>query len=155
VPRRERTEYLRAYREAHREKAKATTRAWRAADAEREKASKRASYLRHRGRRLEAMRAYGAANAPKLTEYRKAWLRANPETARLYAAKILLSAATGLRFSQIPQPLAEAKASWLAVIREVRASGMEARQGGDGTAPSRSDDSPTAEGGDAHTEGGR
>jgi hypothetical protein len=34
------------------------------------------------------------------------------------------------------------------------ASGMEARQGGN-EVPSRSDDSPTAEGGDAHTEGDR
>jgi hypothetical protein len=45
---------------------------------------------------------------------------------------------------------------WLWVTGDVvpdsafAASGMEVRQGGDGTAPSRSDDSPTAEGGDAH-----
>jgi hypothetical protein len=36
-------------------------------------------------------------------------------------------------------------------IRRLRASGMEAHQGGN-EVPSRSDDSPTAEGGDAHTE---
>lgn len=127
--RRDRTEYLRAYREGNREKARQTTREWRAANPERAKASQRASYKRHRKKRQEAQRAYRTANSAKAMARNKAWRAANPGKAIVHDAKTLLAAATGLPIRQVPRALALAKAAQLGVIRAVRAAqGMQLRE---------------------------
>jgi hypothetical protein len=138
MKRRDRTEYMRAYRESRREQAKEYARAWRADDPDRARATQRASYLRYRDSRIAANKRYVAAHSAELNDYRKKWLASDPDRERLYAAKRLIRAATGMRIASIPSELAEAKAAQLAVIRAVKraAQGMPPegprREGGSG-----------------------
>lgn len=122
MARRDRSEYLQAYRAANREKAAACTREWRRADPERARQSQRASYLRNRDKCREAMREYQRSRPVETQARIERWRAANPERALLIDAKVLLSAATGIRIAEVPLALAEAKAAQLAVVRALRAA---------------------------------
>lgn len=118
---RDRTEYLRKYREAHREEAKAYARRYRAEHPDKTAASKRATYLKNRPKRLAAMQAWSAAQSAEAKRARKtAWRTANPDKALVIDAKILLATAAKCRILDLPPVLIEAKTAQLKVLRALR-----------------------------------
>lgn len=74
--------YMRAYREANRERLRAASRARYAADPERFKAEVKTHRAAHPEKKLAWDRAYRAANAERVAAYHRDWNEANAERKR-------------------------------------------------------------------------
>lgn len=105
-----RAEYMRQYREAHREKAKRYAKDYRngkrGTTRERVLEMQRASYMRNREENLARMKEYRERTMPERVAAIKRWLDANPDKKDLYAAKANLSQQYGLKVRDIPDDLA-------------------------------------------------
>jgi hypothetical protein len=87
---------------------------------ERDRASKRAYQERNREKMRERGREWAKMNPEKVKECNRTWRENNPEKRALYHAKWIVGTAVGVASKDAPLDLAEAKASQLLVVREIK-----------------------------------
>jgi hypothetical protein len=100
-------------------------RAYRAANADIVNARALERYYRDRDKINERGKGYRERNYEKIYARIERWRKAHPERVRLYGVKTLIKEATGMRYSDIPDDLAEAKALQLEIARWVREASRE------------------------------
>lgn len=78
----------RRYRQANRERVRASKRAWAAANPDAMRAMKRRDYLRHKDRRAAASRAWRLANPEKARDAVRRWTTRHPDAQRDMQRKV-------------------------------------------------------------------
>jgi hypothetical protein len=114
-------EYHRLYREKNRERIRQNQRAERYGERrEHVLARDRAIYRRNVEINRQRAREYAAEHREEAAARRKEWPEKNPDRYTFHIARNCIAQSVGLRPSEIPDELAEAKAEQLKIARWVR-----------------------------------